>query len=181
MRSIAEEILVEDKLKELFATLPDVVWTNPQTDLQETFTPIFQWGNEMDFNEFIKQENVFNPIIWLDTDYSEEGSEEGLDIDIDLIIPILTASSGMFNEERLDLSFRNILQPLLQNVLKAIKRSNTFILLDNNYKAKKFYNFGVREVRSIKDKQYISVPVESYKLSLSLRVFNYCLRPINYG
>lgn len=181
MISVAEQIFVEKKFKELFATLPDVEWTNPVTALVESFTPIFEIGNEKDFNQFIKEENVFRPIIWLDSEFEESFMRDGIETSVSFVLPILNDDSAMFNEERLDLSFVNILRPLLENMLKAINRSNTMSILDDSVKVTKFYNYGIREARSNKEKQYVSVPVDAYRVEIDLKVFNYCLKTINYG
>ena len=180
MRSVAEEILVEKKFKELFATLPDVTWTNPVTASVESFTPIFEIGDERDFNQFIKEENVFRPIIWLDSEFEENFMTDGIEVDVNLILPILNDDSAMFNEERLDLSFVNILRPLLENVLKAINRGNTMFVTEDSVKVTKFYNYGTR-TETDKGKQVISVPVDAYRLSIGVKINNYCLRTINYG
>ena len=173
------DIIVEDKLRELFDTLPLI--NAPVLNGTQDFKAFFEIGNENDVNEFLKLETNKYPLIWLDSEFEVDELDQGSDADINLILATVTEATGMTNQERIDISFKNVLIPLKENIKKALDRGNTTMIIDRSFTSKKYYNYGTKQAVRAVERHPVGDVWDALKISVSLRFFNNCLKQINYG
>src|SRR5690606_6642328 len=103
-----------------FPTLPNI------TDIDSVeHKPKFNFGTEEDLIVFINDNRDGNintyPLIWVQTPFQTEGKEPRLNCKLKLILAV-NSNSTLTNEERLEVSFKPILVPLFENVIKAFNR-----------------------------------------------------------
>ena len=169
-------IIVEDRLKELFATLPDI------TVGQNSYPVSFDDGSHKDLLRFMNSERKFKggveyPLIWLETPFEEDEARNG-EITLSGLTLILSTLSNaqMSNSERREVTFKPTLIPLSKLVLKSLRNSGfTQIINDGNIKRTKFYNYGVDETESQTTDIW-----DVIKIELDIIMDSKCLRCINY-
>ena len=162
-------IIVEDILTTLFDGLPDMVIDG------DTFKPVFDFGDLKDLNKFLKQEEKKYPLIWLETGFEESFNEEGVTISPNIVIATYGLNLSYSNKQKLDINFKTVLLPLLENVIKTIERSNVINFNGEDYKITKYYNYGDggrHETTDIWD---------AIKLEVEITLKEDCIKSVNYG
>ena len=128
-----QTIVLEDRLREIFAFLPTI----------KGFQPVFKQGDHKELIAFFQesQGNTNYPLIWLDMPYEEEHlNRKRVKVNsLNLILAVQT-NSEMRYSERLETTFATVLMPLLDSVLDAFTVANT-LSYDSNYKIVKFGNY----------------------------------------
>jgi len=162
-------IVVEELLKTLFSQIPNVIVDG------ESFEPVFGWGDLKDLNIFLKQEQKKYPLIWLETGFSEDFSTEGVRISPNIVIATYGLDQTYSNEQKLDLSFKKVLFPLLDSVLKTFTRSNVVNFDGESFKIMKYYNYGDGSKHETTDIW------DAIKLEVDLVLLEGCIKDINYG
>lgn len=168
--------LVESRLKELFPTLPNI------TDIDSVeHKPKFDFGTEEDLHVFINDNrdaktNTY-PLIWIQTPFTTNGKEPKLGCKLKLILAV-NSNSKLTNSERLEISFKTILVPLFENVIKAFNRCG-FITLRNreNEKRTNFFNYGVKQGET--ESQATDI-WDAIKFECEIEMSDCALREINY-
>lgn len=134
--------MIEERLKEGFATIPDVI------DIDDVSRSVkFDYGSEEDCHIFLNDnrytESGAYPLIWLQTPVITSGRLPKQKVKLKLIIANL--SEGEFtNIERAEISFKPILNPILENILKFFNRSGwTKLMNTNNEKRANHFNYAV--------------------------------------
>lgn len=163
-------IIVEDRLRELFNTLPQIDYDG------NLYTPIFDHGNPNDLNKFIRQEEKKYPLIWLESEYPEDKTDlHTVNVSLSIILATYSGDLNQDNSQRLEDKFKKVLIPLLDNIDKAFERGNTILFEDRNYRVTKFFNYG-------KNQKHTSTDIwDAIKLEVDLNINDYCLKPFNYG
>jgi len=164
-------IVVEDRLRELFATLPVINISG--TD----FGMVFDFGTAEDLEIFLKQEQKKYPLIWLETGFEETHNtyEDALDVSVSLKIATSGFDSTLLNQVRLTTTFKDVLIPVLENVRKAFERSNTVLLQSTEFKVTKYYNYGSD------NSQEQSEIWDAIRFDVDLKFNSDCLKPFSYG
>ena len=166
-------IIVEDRLTELFATLPNI------TDSASISHSIkFDFGSEEDCILFLNSNRkIINvgsyPLAWLQTPFISKG-EDKKDFDLKLIIANLSDAQSS-NIDRLEYSFKAVLYPVLENVMKGLKVSGfTKILEPDTMKISNHFNYGV-DGKNPKTDIWDAIKFECkiQMNSCSIRNFNY--------
>lgn len=110
-------ILVEERLTELFNTLP--IMTISGSD----YKPHFDYGSKKDLLKHLKEKakkgGKYYPIIWLETPIDDTGNEKRIKTPLKLILATLNKDSNMSNKKRLEITFKPTLIPLHKNILTA--------------------------------------------------------------
>ena len=162
-------IVVEDKLTTLFDNLPDL------TVGGESFKPIFEFGDLKDLNKFLKQEVKKYPLIWLESGFNESFNEEGVSISPNIVIATYGLNLSYSNREKLDINFKTVLMPLLENVIKTFERSNIIIFNGSDCKITKYYNYGDESRHETTDIW------DAIKLEVEITIKDDCIKQVNYG
>ena len=166
-------MIIEERLKDLFETLPSVESNGIQYPIQ------YDFGTEEDLMRFLKvkanaEGNIF-PLIWLQTPNEMRGNNFR---EVDLKLIIATQSNReMWNKQRLDVTIKPILKPLLDNIIFALMRSGFTRFNDREKNVETiFYNYGL-------DEDEISPEVaiwDAIKFEASVIFSHGSLKSINY-
>ena len=113
-------IVVEEKLKELFETLP------PYEEGGNSFQPTFDLGTEEDINKLLRSDNTAfkmpYPLIWLITPVATVG-DKSVRCDLEFIVATQNKVTDLNNLKRLETTFTNVLFPLINNMIIAFDQS----------------------------------------------------------
>lgn len=165
-------IIVEDRLRDNFNYLPSMIGPNGGS-----FQPVFKAGDHKELLAFFKQSqgNSNYPLVWLDMPYEEEHINRGL-VKIDRLNFILAVetNSQMLYAERIDTTFKNVLIPLLDNVIDLFRVSNV-IAHDNNFIITKFGNYS--DEPQGEESGFTDI-WDAIKLTVNITINNNCLREI---
>jgi len=169
-------IIVEERLKELFNTLPDI------TVGQNSYPVSFDFGSHKDLLRYMNSEQKFQggvsyPLIWLETPFDREVKRNG-EVNISGLTLILAtlSDSEQSNSTRLEVAFKTTLIPLSELVLEALRKSGfTQIINDGQRTETNFYNYGVDET------EHQTTDIwDVIKIELDLIMDSKCLRCINF-
>jgi hypothetical protein len=164
-------IIVEDRLKELFAYLPE------QVANANSYKPVFKVGDEQDLFAFFKQSELVTnyPLVWLQMPYDEEHTNRGK-VQISRMTFILAVETNveMLNDERMELTFKPILYPLLDNIIDIFRVGNT-ISHDGNFSIVKFTNYS--NEGNPDEGKFVDV-WDAIKLTIDVVINDSCLREI---
>ena len=169
-------ILVEERLKELFATLPIITVDNSD------YKPQFDFGTHEDLLRYLnhkaKEGGKVYPLIWLETPIVKKGKENRINIDLKLVLATLTTAE-LSNTERLEITFKPNLVPLYNNILKALRKSGFTRIIDaDKNKRTDFYNYGVKDK---KEQRNIATDIwDAIKFECELELTNCKQKNINY-
>lgn len=168
-------IIVEERLRELFETLPPIIKGD------KSYKSAFNFGSHEDLLNYLsKRGSDTYPLIWLETPITKNGKENRITIDLKLIIAI-NSNANTSNSERLNISFKPSLIPLYKNILKSLKQSGfTKIIEAQKNKRTDFYNYGVKEKNS-KEKKHIATDIwDAIKFECELELTDCKQKNINY-
>jgi hypothetical protein len=110
----------------------------------KSYSPVFHYGSRLDMIKFLRykyDEDVpYYPLIWLETPFGLTGNQFGQG-DMNFILATLS-DGNLSNLERTDVTFATTLNPLLHEVLQAIKfASSVDIVSEDTKEVKKFFNY----------------------------------------
>lgn len=167
-----ETIIVEDRLIELFDTLPVIV------NEGKNFKPVFDFGTHEDLLRFLKSKQKEGvtpyPLIWLETGFDVVGEDHEKTVSIKLILAVNT-DSIMSNRERLEVTIKLILIPLQERIFKALRRSSITDILDDR-KNKTSIRFNLSE----NDISQATEIWDAIILQSEVTINNQFLKTINY-
>jgi len=168
-------IIVEDRLRKLFATLPPVMIPDVN-DNMVAHSIFFDWGKIEDLNILIKQEDVY-PLLWLETGFDEVHNNQKEEVSASLSFKIATSglNSSLLNQQRISSTFALVLFPTLENIRKAFERSNITEITDRDWNITKFYNWSDQE--NLETSQVW----DALRFDIDLIINNDCLKPFSYG
>jgi len=133
------EVMIFKKLKEIFDQLPEMVIGG------KNFKPQFHFGTQEQLVAYLslkrKSGEKYYPLIYLQTPFEESDTME-----FTFILATLNKNVSMTNWERLDITFGTTLEPLLDNLIVAIKQSGIFYMTDEFSKenrGSKYFNYHV--------------------------------------
>jgi hypothetical protein len=173
-------IIVEDRLKELFDTLPDI--TVDSVD----YTPVFKYGDQKELMLFLsttKGDTVKPyPLIWYV--YPNAETDDGNDGEVALTLSLVMAvntNSKMLNDQRKDTTYATILEPLRNNVRTALKRGNIVNLLITDgikFTTTKFPNYSGDDNNT--EESELQDVWDAIKQVQNIEINSDCLRTILY-
>lgn len=169
-------IVVEDRVLELLGTLPDITVKDSQ-GADVVFSMSYDFGSAEDLDLFLKQETKKYPLVWLENGFSETHSTDKSEVQASLSFKIATygLDSTLLNQVRLNSTFKDVLFPVLENVRKALERSNITLLQSREFEITKFYNYGSDQA------QEQSEIWDAIKFDVDVKFNNDCLKPFSYG
>lgn len=131
-----ELIVVEERMMQLFALLPDV----------GEYKPKYHFGDSIELNKFITgrtSENLTSYPLIYQTSFRERQMPERGEVQVnglEMFIAVVTDPS-LYNTERWATSYRTILMPTFKNIHTVFRKSN-IITSEYNYEVEKFPNYG---------------------------------------
>ena len=127
-------IVVEEHLKNIFDQLP----------LIKGFKPKFNWGSQDTLNLYLSQLKQTNkyPLIWLVESPDNIGMySKTIEKSVKLIIAKQSVHTTNTNPIIWETEFKEVLNPLLDNVIKALERSTITEIKDSKYKIQRITNY----------------------------------------
>ena len=160
-------IVVEERLAEIFETLPAYI-----DDKGNEFKPLFKFGDNKELLAFLKQNEGSKspyPLIWLVYPYEENHQRTHVQIDnMDLILAVET-NSEMFNEERFETTYKDVLFPLYDNIRTLFDQAN-IISTDDTYRVVKYPNYG-----NLEGTENETVDIwDALKMTFNCQITNWC-------
>jgi hypothetical protein len=127
-------IVVEEHLKNIFDQLP----------LIKGFKPKFNWGSQDTLNLYLSQLKQTNkyPLIWLVESPDNIGMySKTIEKSVKLIIAKQSVHVTNTNPIIWETEFKEVLNPLLENVIKALERSTITEIKNSKYKIQRITNY----------------------------------------
>ena len=158
--------MIEYQLIELFDTLPEVVDSNGTS-----FKVNYDFGTETDKNRFLQskiEEGVpFYPLVWLITPIETIGDDRASETTLTLLIATLTKGE-VSNRIRVEKTFVATINPVKDNVIKALERSGFTKVSDEMIKETAYFNYDDNPTTDIWDVLKIAEPPLKVKLLIML-------------
>lgn len=179
MATIKKVISVENTLEAIFDQLPVMKYTDSSTN---KYKPKFDYGDNKDLLSFLKlkgkeREDPY-PLIWLEYPFMETHYDNKMEAKgISLILAVKTNTS-MTNRQRLKETYRNVINPLFDNVRHSLKMGN-IVNVSGIYQGKKFPNYSSSQL----DEEHKTVAIwDAFKITFDIEIVSdiNCLRPIKF-
>ncbi len=173
-------ITVEKVLKEIFVQLPESVIDG------ENYPITFSWGSQKDCNAHLASIVTTNkyPLVWYVPNEVERVVDEQ-NVRIKLIIAKNSQNQNSLNPEVWDREFETVLDPLLENVRKALLRSNKTMIVGNSDRTYRSANYSADEFKSEggqdETKQIDIWNVIVFECDLKILGDAYCVQTINFN
>jgi hypothetical protein len=172
-------IIVEDRLKELFDTLPPIQIGG------ESFDAVFKYGDQKELMAFLastKGDAVKPyPLIWYVQPNAE--TDNGHDQEVSLTLPLVLAVNNpkeMLNDERKETTYKTILEPLRANVRTALKKASILNLTgaDVRFTTTKFPNYSGDDNNT--EESELQDVWDAIKQVQDVTINNHCLKTFLY-
>lgn len=154
-------IVVEDVLKALFIQIPER--TNNGVAVRK---PFYHFGDKKEANKFISAKGSdCYPLIYQISN-EETHLKEYVTTTLELVICTLNENQDQFNTERWELSYKNVLLPLLNDIIKCLEES-MIIFSEWEYSITKVPNYSDTEAKE--DNGFIDI-VDAIVLSVEVTI-----------
>lgn len=174
-------IIVKDRLREIFDTLPPLVTTTG------SFTPVFDGGHRKELNAFLKANSgpdipTVYPLIWLvePLTYPDLFGGKMAQAEVNLALAVKNEEIHMLNAQRELTTYASLLYPLRALVERAIEGSGIAYVVPNadgsRYTPRDLKGYGVSD----NSEHYTIDPWDAILLSFTLVVNSCKLKSINY-
>lgn len=142
MSVIPQTIVVEDRLKEMIADLPDMLSMSGSA----TYPVTFGYGDKKELNYFLANREATKPypLIWFLYPYTEKHTRKSVEVENATFILAVPTNATMEVSQRLKETYDKVLFPLLDNFRWLIQKSNT-INVTEEYDIVKFPNYSDTE------------------------------------
>lgn len=132
-------IVPEERLNEVFSQLPAILGDSP----------VYSWGNEQHLDRWVKQkttvgENTYPLIYQISKSEDHSRAEKTVQVSWEAVIATQNPNVNLFNDERWTLSFKNVLNPLVDYMLEGFDYAG-FILVDDKFSIERYGNYGENE------------------------------------
>ena len=131
--------MIFKKLREAMDQLPTMTING------KDYKPRFEVGTKEQLTAFLsvtrKAGERIYPLIWLETQM-----EEGSVVELNFVLATINSRTDMGNWDRLDLTFGTTLEPLLDNLIIALKQSGILSTTgewDRYYRGTRYFNYHV--------------------------------------
>lgn len=161
-----------------------IIETIPGIDLSPTklgITPKFHWGDEKELNRYIqkKGDNSY-PLIWLlPSPDNHEGGGQHATKSCSFIVATREMDQALYNDERYQLSFDIVLNPLTDYLIQGLTKSSLTSVVTREFVTTNFPNYSAdSESNATIDKW------DAKKLDIQVRFTDgniQCLKSISYG
>jgi hypothetical protein len=129
-------VIIEEINSEAFDQLPTM----------NGFKPVYKWGNEL---HLIKQLQLFEkngkspyPLIYQTSNRSEQNATtEIAETNLVFILACRNLETDLLNENRWEMTYKNILYPLVSNITTVFNKAGVYIW-DGSFSVEEFPNYG---------------------------------------
>jgi len=165
-------ISIEDKLTEMFDTLP--LMTNGIGG-GATYKPIFGYGDEKELNAFLKMKEKGEspyPLIWLLYPYKENQTKNHVEVSNIQFILAVKSNMPMQNFERMQVTFKAILIPLYNNISYLFKTAN-IVNVSGDYDVIKYPNYSYDAKGA---ETFGNLVWDAMKIEFDIKIKNTCFK-----
>jgi len=168
MRVLRDTIVVEDRLREIFAYLPAI----------DGYIPVFGCGDQRELNAFLvnKKAEAPYPLIWLVYPYSEQHKRTKVELESITLILAVETNQAMLNLQRIEDVYKVFLYPLLDNI-KYVFRVASIMNLSDEYDVWKYPNYS-GDANLGEENETIAI-WDALKVNFNCTINDKCLKPIN--
>lgn len=167
-------IIIEDRLAEMFAYLPEMKNTN-----DVSFKPTFMYGTQKQLLDFLRQNSKGEskyPLIWLVYPFEETHTRSGVEFkNLPLVLAVET-NSKMLNSQRMKETYAKVLIPLFDNIKICFNNAN-ISNSSNEYHVTKFPNYSHDTNEEENEATFIW---DALKVTFDGKLNSNCLRPIYF-
>lgn len=142
-------IIVEDKLADIFGLIPSRNFVDMTTgNLSPVPKPTYHFGDYKEFNALIKitQGNIYPVLYQISNTENQDQKASEVTTDLEIVIATRETSVELLNNQRWAASYKNILMPLVNNVVQAINECG-IIRWDGEYTLQKVPNYSQTEAK----------------------------------
>lgn len=167
--------MIEERLIELFETLPPIPY------LGKDYNVSLEVGDNKDLNRFLrskrkeKNSNIY-PLLWVQTPIRSDLDRQFTEASIRLVIATLT-NDNLSNRQRLQTTFKEVLNPVFRNVLTALNESGFTQVIRDEYTRTNFFNYGSED----NTKHETTDIWDAILLEITIRIDSNCLQKIIYN
>lgn len=166
-------IVVEDRLAEMLAYLPEMV-----NSAGATFKPTFMYGDQKQLLDFLRQNSKGTskyPLIWLVYPFDETHTRSLVTFSNMTLVLAVETNTAMLNAQRMKETYAKVLIPLFNNVKECFNQAN---ISDNplEYSIVKFPNYSEDDGET-NGATYVW---DALKITFSGRFNSNCLQPIKF-
>lgn len=168
-------IVVEDRLAEMFAYLPEMKNAN-----DVPFTPTFMYGDQKQLLDFLRQNSKGDskyPLIWLVYPFEEKHCRSEVEFKNMTLILAVETNSKMLNSQRLKETYAKVLMPLFDNIKICFNNAN-ISNSSNEYFLTKYPNYSHNADATENEATYIW---DALKVTFDGKLNSNCLRPIMFN
>lgn len=167
-------IVLEDKLEEMIQDLPLMAYD----DKSKSYPVIFGAGDDKELGAFLKIRKNTSPypLIWLLYPTPENHTKTKLNVENAQFILAVPTKAELRNPERRKTTYKNVLNPLLENFILLFRRAN-IISFEGNFTAVKHPNYSSDENG---DEHIAGVIWDAYRVDVSFSVIDTCYRKVNF-
>lgn len=168
-------IIVEDVFDKIFSYLPEMRFDESDPNLP-SYKVRFSYGDEKELIAFLNSTENEDlepyPLIWLVYPNEEKHLKTKVELkNVNLIVAVDNSELGQLYKERMELSYKNIIMPLCNNIVKLLTRAN-IINIKHEFNITKFPNYG------IENGHIADTPWDAARIKFSCSILDTCLKPI---
>lgn len=131
-------MILEERMLEIISQLPQ----------RNGFKPVYHFGDELELNKFIlKSKKSVYPLIWQIVKPEKDNAiSKRITTDLEFFIAVQNKKTAMFNTERWETSYKNVLIPVYEDFKKAFIECG-IIQSDFSFDIQKMPNYSQTEIR----------------------------------
>lgn len=159
-------IIVEDIIKARVSKLTKVDLLDGRSQL-----PVYGWGDKNELNKYLEEVGTNSyPLIWQIPTKKEIGVNEiAQKSEFVIAVNFVKEDTELMNSERLELTFKTILYPLLENFTKELNKGKNSSVNSSNYEMTDYPNYSI----TTKDNEVVDL-WDAVLLSIDATYFNNC-------
>lgn len=176
-------IIVEDRFEEMIEVMP--LMKNSQSKNKDIEYKVnFGFGDDKELMNFIvahKNKTITYPLIWLVMPYKEVHSKKTVKLDRISFILAVETNDKMFNRERFNTTYKNVLVPLYDNFRELLEKAN-IVNLAEEVEVWKYPNYsneklpGNRETLKSSEKNKTFDIWDAIKVTMNIKLTDNCFR-----
>lgn len=144
--------------------------------------PQYGSGNRKELNKYLelKKEDSY-PLIWFMNESSDENHlDHGDRVQVDCFFVIATRETDktLFNNDRYNLSFENILHPTTSYLLEGLTIANNSFIINDEWSVRRYGDYSETELLKEGDANYTIDQWDAVKLTCRVEFNDNCIKPI---
>lgn len=166
-------IIPEDKLDTIISTIPALSFN----DRVDTRSPSFGWGDKFELIKYLMKHGDNNyPLIWLLNSKQDHIENDTLCIrKCDFVISTKETRKDLLANERYNLSFKYILNPVADYLVQGVNSSQTTRIMESKFSMTRYvdYSYNENEANPYREQEAFSIDLwDAILLSMEIEFNN---------